>query len=61
MKTVMIDGDKCLGCRLCAIVCDLEVIDLRSDILAYVAFPEKCSGCKECELICPENAILIKE
>lgn len=59
MITVKIDGDKCLGCRLCAIVC--EGLDVRSDVLAYVADPEKLDNVKEAAAVCPEHAIQIIE
>ena len=45
MYTVKIDGDRCLGCRLCAIVC--EGLDVRSDVLAYVAEPDKLDNVKD--------------
>ena len=59
MYTVKIDGDKCLGCRLCAIVC--EGLDVRSDVLAYVAEPDKLDNVKEAAAICPGNAIKVIE
>jgi MinD superfamily P-loop ATPase containing an inserted ferredoxin domain len=61
MYTIKVDGDKCLGCRLCAIVCDTEAIDVRSDVLAFAAAEEKCTGCNACADICPEKAITITE
>ncbi len=59
MYKVTIDGDRCLGCRLCAIVC--EGLDLRSDVLAYVADPDKLDNVKEAAAICPEHAIKVAE
>lgn len=59
MYNVKIDGEKCLGCRLCAIVC--EGLDVRSDVLAFVADPEKLDNVKEAAAICPEHAIHVSE
>lgn len=59
MKNVKIDGDKCLGCRLCAIVC--EGLDVRSDVLAFVADPEKLDNIEEAIAICPEHAISLEQ
>ena len=59
MKNVKIDGDKCLGCRLCAIIC--EGLDVRSDVLAYVADPEKLDNIEEAIAICPEHAISLEQ
>ena len=58
MNKVKIDGDKCLGCRLCAVVC--EGLDVRSDVLAFVADPEKLDNIKEAIAICPEHAISLE-
>ena len=57
MYNVKVDGDKCLGCRLCAIVC--EGLDVRSDVLAYVADPDKLDNIEEAVAICPEHAIQV--
>lgn len=59
MANVKIDGDKCLGCRLCAIVC--EGLDIRSDVLAFVADPDKLDNVKEAIAICPEHAISLTD
>ena len=57
MYTVKIDGDRCLGCRLCAIVC--EGLEVRSDVLAYVADPDQLDNVEEAAAICPEHAIKV--
>ncbi len=59
MYNVCIDGNKCLGCRLCAIVC--EGLDVRSDVLAFVDNPDKLDNVKEAAAICPEKAIIVTE
>ena len=61
MYNILIIGDMCIGCRYCAIMCPCEVLDVRSDVLAFVAEPEKCDGCRICEDKCPEHAITVIE
>ena len=56
--TIKIREDLCIGCRYCAIICPCNVLDLRSEVLAYVADLDKCNGCKKCEE-CPEQAISV--
>lgn len=58
MINVIINGDLCIGCRWCAIKCPEEVLDLRSDVLAFVADLPSCTACRICEL-CPEKAITV--
>jgi 2-oxoglutarate ferredoxin oxidoreductase subunit delta len=55
---VIINADLCIGCRFCAIKCPEEVLDLRSDVLAFIADLDSCTGCGICER-CPEKAIVV--
>jgi len=55
---VIINADLCIGCRFCAIACPEEVLDLRSDVLAFVADLPSCTACGICER-CPEKAIIV--
>lgn len=58
MVNVIINPALCIGCRWCAIKCPEEVLDLRSDVLAFVANLAACTACGICER-CPEKAITV--
>lgn len=60
MYQVKINGDLCIGCRLCAIKCD--AFDLRSDVLSYIVDESKLDEtCLEAEKSCPEGAIKVTQ
>jgi carbon-monoxide dehydrogenase iron sulfur subunit len=67
----MIEGDeeKCIGCRVCEMVCSLSLFNevnpeksairicTTSDAVTFIV----CNQCGECETVCPEGAIHIDE
>ena len=63
---VIVDRDRCKGCRLCVEFCPCSVLEMsRNDInakgvpFAEAVAEEKCTGCLSCALVCPECAIEI--
>ena len=64
---VVIDTERCKGCRLCMFVCPKNIIGLASQInhsgyTPVVVIEEKadeCTGCVACALMCPDAAISI--
>jgi carbon-monoxide dehydrogenase iron sulfur subunit len=59
---VLIDQDRCIGCKLCMVVCPFGVISLRSDGKGVI----KCDACVErtkagqepaCVAACPTKAL----
>ena len=64
---IIIDAERCKGCRLCISVCPKEIIGLASHInekgyLPAVVLEEKapeCTGCTVCAMMCPDTAISV--
>jgi len=64
---VIIDTERCKGCRLCISVCPKKIIGLASHInqMGYtlaVVIEEKaheCTGCTACAIMCPDTAISV--
>ncbi|RKZ27199.1 hypothetical protein DRQ26_03405 [bacterium] len=54
-----VDGDKCIGCRQCLVVCPTDAIRMVKG--KAIIDPEKCIGCGECAKVCPTNAIKIEK
>lgn len=53
---VKADGDKCVGCGLCASVCPMKNIQVEG---GKVTFNGKCTMCYRCFSNCPQKAITI--
>ncbi len=61
---VVIDANRCKGCRLCVDFCPKDVIEMTTDRLnakgvtyAVVAREDQCIGCMACTLMCPDAAV----
>jgi len=64
---IVVDTERCKGCRFCLAVCPKKIIGMASDInqggyLPVVVIEEKnreCTGCEACAIMCPDTAISI--
>lgn len=57
---VIIFGQWCKGCGLCAAFCPTGVLALGPDDHPIVVLPEKCTACHWCDTHCPDLAIIVK-
>lgn len=57
---IVIDYDKCTGCKLCVKACYVDVITWNAaEKKPEAKYPEECATCSWCELSCPEGAIQV--
>jgi len=56
---VILDPDRCTGCRICVSVCPQKVLEMRDNKM-HVADPDRCMGCMGCEDECPTNAVRVQ-
>lgn len=61
---VIIDAERCKGCRLCIAVCPPAVLGLgplnaKGYPVAVLLDNERCTSCTACALICPEAAMIV--
>lgn len=49
----------CIGCGTCVKTCPTDVIRLKKNGKAYIAYPEDCQICHLCRMYCPVDAITI--
>ena len=53
---VIINPDKCIGCKMCEKVCEFDAVKV-VDNIAQID-PEKCTNCGACAQKCPKKIIL---
>ena len=61
---IVIDGLKCVSCRMCATFCPTGAIvkfDEEDGTFGVRHFPADCVKCRSCQDICPADAILIMD
>ncbi len=55
--SIIINKQKCVGCKKCLSVCPGSLIKLGDDGKAYVKYPKDCWGCCSCVKECKKSAI----
>lgn len=55
--SIMIDIDKCKGCKKCRQVCPGNLIKLDDGGKAFIKYPDECWGCVSCVKECRFGAI----
>jgi 2-oxoglutarate ferredoxin oxidoreductase subunit delta len=64
---IVVDAERCKGCRFCLGVCPKNIIGMASDINQGGYLPvmviegknRECTGCEACAIMCPDTAISI--
>lgn len=61
---IIVDVEKCKGCKLCATACPQETLELSRKVnsrgyLYIVKVNDKCTGCTNCALVCPDGVIKV--
>lgn len=54
-----LDAGQCIGCGICADICQSEAIVMTRAMALPEPVPGACTGCLECEWECPTGAITV--
>ncbi len=55
--SILINKEKCTGCRKCLSVCPGSLIKYGEDRKAFIKYPKDCWGCSSCVKECGFGAI----
>lgn len=55
--SIIIDKEKCTGCRKCAGICPGSLIEMGADGKAFIKYPRDCWACASCVKECKYGAI----
>lgn len=63
---IVVDTERCKGCRLCVVACPKQVISLTQNKVnisgysyAEPVHPDDCVGCSACGIVCPDGCITV--
>lgn len=57
---VIVDKDKCVGCKMCEKDCFVKAIEVTGDKAEFTK-PDSCFKCGHCVAVCPKNAVSMDE
>lgn|GEM_PF-3027652 len=57
-QILIVDKEKCTGCKSCLSVCQRGAIEIKEDLKAEILM-QKCNLCGECMKVCKKEAILL--
>lgn len=55
--SIVINKEKCIGCKKCLYVCPGSLIKYGMDKKAFMKYPKDCWGCSSCVKECKAGAI----
>ena len=58
--TLKLDREKCIGCKMCTIVCPHAVFEMEDSKKAHIADKDACMECGACQTNCPVDAIEVQ-
>lgn len=65
MAKILVDKERCKGCKMCIAICPKKVLTLSTELnpagsrYAIQTEEEECIGCRLCGMICPDSAVSI--